>query len=258
MDPVTRKPWLWQVTGLSILLGMFGVLIVTAIASQKQVEISGIPSGGFTGLLAAYQEQKATNVTYQNEIRDLRQKVIDAESQMSDESGAQATIHKELNETRFLAGLTPVQGPGVVVTMRDSDKAPPDAPTAIVEQYMIHDYDISKVVNELKASGAEAISINDQRVIATTAVRCVGPVMQVNGAGVGMLGGGPTGSKYVIKATGSPEVLESGLRLPLGVLSEFLQTDDKMMKIERKPKILIPAFSGSTHFTYTEPTGRQQ
>ena len=72
-----------------------------------------------------------------------------------------------------------MKGPGVTVEMNDAQK--PVGSGQDPNLFIIHDDDILAVVNELFAAGAEAMCINGQRVVATTEVRCVGPVIMVNG-----------------------------------------------------------------------------
>jgi uncharacterized protein YlxW (UPF0749 family) len=64
-----------------------------------------------------------------------------------------------------------VEGPGIELTLQDSKKRPSgDSPELLPELYTIHDYDLLRVVNELRQAGAEAISINGQRIVASTAI----------------------------------------------------------------------------------------
>jgi uncharacterized protein YlxW (UPF0749 family) len=78
------------------------------------------------------------------------------------------------------AGLTPVTGPGIVVVL---DDAPESADSAGVDpnQLVVHQSDLQAVVNAVWAGGAEAMSIAGERVIATSAVRCVGNTLLLNG-----------------------------------------------------------------------------
>ena len=77
------------------------------------------------------------------------------------------------------AALTNVKGPGVSVLIEDSLK--PVQSGENPNLYVIHDEDILRIVNELRAGRAEAIAINDQRLIGTSEIRCSGPTIAVNG-----------------------------------------------------------------------------
>lgn len=150
------------------------------------------------------------------------------------------------SSARFLAGLTAVQGPGVIVTLTDGKHAAPGkaAPAAILP-YLIHDTDINQVVNELRAAGAEAIAINDQRLIATSSIRAAGPAVMVNNI--------PQPSPYVIRAIGNPRSLAYALSLPGGVKDELKRLDPAMMQIKQAATITLPAYRGSTIERYAKP-----
>jgi uncharacterized protein YlxW (UPF0749 family) len=76
--------------------------------------------------------------------------------------------------------------------------------------YVIHDADILNIVNELRAAGAEAISINDERVTATSNIRCGGPTINIDGKRHAV--------PFVIKAIGNPRTLEAGATAPSGYI----------------------------------------
>ena len=151
-----------------------------------------------------------------------------------------------LSNARFLAGLTSVQGPGIVVTLNDSKRhisrkippgmAPPD---------IIHDTDINQVVNELKATGAEAIAINDQRLVATSPVRCVGPTISVNNV--------PQTPPFVIKAIGNPKALTVGLNIPGGIGDQIGRFDHAMFSVKQTEALRLPAYSGGSEPRYAKP-----
>ena len=77
-------------------------------------------------------------------------------------------------------------------------------------QIIVHDTDILEIVNVLRNAGAEAISINDQRIIATTPISCIGTVIKINDEKIG----GP----YVIRAIGNSDYLKTALDIPGGIL----------------------------------------
>lgn len=82
-----------------------------------------------------------------------------------------------------MIGLTDVTGPGVILTIADSDI---DSSLVLdASDFLIHDLDLLKVVNELKNAGAEAISINNQRIILTTPIICGGNTININGERIG-------------------------------------------------------------------------
>ena len=103
----------------------------------------------------------------------------------------------ELKRNNMIIGLTDVVGEGVTVTLRDNPNVTADSISEYddISFYLVHEEDIRSIVNELENAGAEAISINDQRVIATTSITCEGNVISVNGQKVS--------SPFTIKAIGN-------------------------------------------------------
>jgi uncharacterized protein YlxW (UPF0749 family) len=154
-------------------------------------------------------------------------------------------LNKELQTMKFLAGLTEVNGPGVQVTLIDSQKKPVLPTDQARQSNLIHDFDMLSIINELKASGAEAIAINGKRIVSTTPVRCVGPVVLVNNI--------PTPPPYVIQAIGDREAMLAALNLPDGVLTEIRKYDANMVRVEKKDKLTLPAFAGNTQPRFAKP-----
>ena len=103
----------------------------------------------------------------------------------------------ELKKNNMIIGLTDVTGEGVTVTLKDNTNVTSESISEYddISLYLVHEEDIRSIVNELENAGAEAISINEQRVISTTSITCEGNVISVNGQKVS--------SPFTIKAIGS-------------------------------------------------------
>ena len=109
--------------------------------------------------------------------------------------------------------------------------------------YLVHDKDILNIVNELKNAGAEAISINDHRIVTTTYIICGGNIINVNGEKVG--------SPFVIKAIGLPETL-ANLSRPGGTLYDLEKTRKLKVDLKKSNEITIPKYSGVLKFKYVK------
>ncbi len=138
-----------------------------------------------------------------------------------------------LRQAELLAGMTDVTGPGVVVTLDDMQQS------AIPENddpntYVVHDSDLLLVLNQLRDAGAEAISINEERILATSEVRCAGNVVSVNNNRIS--------APFVIKAIGDPEKLSAGLQMRNGVIDQ-LAVNGIVTKLEPKTEIEIGAYT---------------
>lgn len=149
---------------------------------------------------------------------------------------------REAEIVKMGAGVVPVQGPGIVVVIDDSKR--PTKPGENPNLYLIHDDDILKVINELWAAGAEAISINEQRLIASSEVRCAGPTLSVNNTRYS--------PPYEIRAIGEPQTLENSLRMRGGVM-ETLQFWGIQVTVKKQEIVNVPAYKGTFRFEYAKP-----
>lgn len=152
------------------------------------------------------------------------------------------TVAKEAEQFRMAAGYLPVQGPGVIVAIDDSKR--PMKPGENPNLYLIHDDDILKVINELWAAGAEAISINEQRLVVGSEIRCAGPTLSVNNTRYS--------PPYEIRAIGDPKTLESSLKMRGGVI-ETLQFWGIQVSVKLQPAVKIAAFKGVKKYEFAAP-----
>jgi uncharacterized protein YlxW (UPF0749 family) len=240
---ISHRSFYWQISTLCFVLGL---LLAAAWHTASQINRAGIGDGraGFTygsGVQVAAKKAKE----YEAEINKKSEYIKELEEKISKGTSAASMLNEELQKTRFVAGLTETVGPGIVVTLMDSRKQPVSPIDQFQQKNLIHDVDILNVVNELKATGAEAISVNGQRIITSSAVRCVGPVVHVNGV--------PVAPSYVIEAIGAPETLYNGLNIQNGVLDELRRYDSAMVRVDKKKKLVLPAFAGSTQMLHSRP-----
>jgi len=143
-----------------------------------------------------------------------------------------ASMKKDIEELSALSGTVDLVGEGVTVTLNDGVLTDGTLRT----DALVHDSDVLTVVNELKAAGAEAISVNGQRIISTSAIRCVGPVIQVNYQKVA--------APFTIKAIGNSQYLESAMNIKNGV-ADTLKDLGVQVEVVREKEIKIEKFNGS-------------
>ena len=146
------------------------------------------------------------------------------------------SMKDEIENLSTVAGTTDLKGQGIVITLTDAAQNPNTVDT----DSLVHDSDVLTVVNELKAAGAEAISVNGQRIISTSAIRCVGPVIQVNYQKVS--------TPIVINAIGNAQWLESAMNIKNGVVDTLRQTTGIGVTVERKDEVKIPKYDGTLTF----------
>ncbi len=245
---IRHKPWLWQIT---ILATMLGALLALSLKTQDRIRGEQLPNLRINQFAATYTDQREMIVAQKKQIADMQTNLTKYQKAAADGSGSQKVLAGDLQKANILAGLVAVTGPGVVVTLRDS-KNPPPKPAdmsrenylEVAKYYMIHDADIESVINELRVAGAEAISVNDQRVVSTTAVRCVGPVVMVNNLQT-------QGSPVRISAIGDPNTLSAALLLPNGVRDNFIN-DPTMFQMDKETSLTLPSFAGATPLRFAK------
>lgn len=144
-----------------------------------------------------------------------------------------ASMKTQIEQLSILSGTTSLKGEGIIVTLTDGATL---IDPELRSDTLVHDSDILTIVNELKAAGAEAISVNGQRIISTSAIRCVGPVIQVNYQKVA--------APFEIKAIGNSQYLESALKIKNGVV-DMLSQLGVGVSVSRQDEIVIPKYEGT-------------
>lgn len=148
---------------------------------------------------------------------------------------------EKIKKNKMLLGLTDVVGEGVVITAEDG-QVNGMTDNINISQYLIHDTDLIEIVSELKNAGAEAISINDQRIVNMTSITCAGNVISINGQKVS--------SPFIIKAIGHPEMLY-GINRPGGYINNMKYTSKVTPpKVTKSTNISIKKFNGAISSKY--------
>jgi len=243
------RSWTIQITVLSALMGG---LVALSLKTQDRILKDQLPDVRQGRLARAFVELREDATSLRRQVLELQKRLREYQLQTGSDSEKSKLLAQDLILSNVLAGTVSVSGPGVAVTLRDSklaEKKPDDISEAdwrdLSEEYYIHDRDIRDVVNELRASGAEAISVNDQRVTGLTPIRCVGPVVMVNDVRT-------AGSPVVVRAIGDPDALLSGMMMTKGVLDAFRDVDPTMVSIDKVKSHTLPAYAGTTTLRYAK------
>lgn len=219
---------------------VLGIMLSTQFKTVKKSNVVTVQRA--EELAAQLKQLQSEKDVLIKQINDLETKINAYEDSASKNSVITQTLKNDVEKYKELAGLTDLQGPGVIVTINDSKQAVP--PGQDPNLFLVHDEDLLRVVNELRAAGAEAISLNDQRLIAISEIRCVGPTVNVNSVRFS--------APYVIKAIGDPDTLEAALKLKGGVV-DALATWGIEVNIKKTDKVLIRKYDGVIKFRYAKP-----
>lgn len=177
---------------------------------------------------------------YDKAAADLEKSEVNLENiRLQSTQNDEQAIYKEekikLNNT--LLGLTDVKGNGIVITLKDNNNVSSStiSPFDSIEYYLVHAGDLVSIVNDLKNAGAEAISINGQRIVNSTAIYCAGNVVKINGEKIS--------SPIEIKAIGSPELLYGSITIPGGYL-ELMEETGVIVDVKKQSNITINKYDG--------------
>jgi uncharacterized protein YlxW (UPF0749 family) len=222
----------WQVS-IALVCILLGIFLVAQLRTQQA---KGPASMGRSEALAElYKQSEEQRQLLEREIDKLREQLAKANER--DSKG----LVEELRKLRTLGGLTSLTGPGIILTLDDSKlKGKDDSDT---DMYLIHYEDLLLVVNELYAAGAEAVSINGQRLISTSEIRCAGPTILVNSTRVT--------PPFEVLAIGDPDVLKTSLEMRGGVL-EPMRPWGIQITIAQKDNIIMPPYKGTIRFRYAQ------
>lgn len=193
------------------------------------------------------EQWKVVHEEQTEKVKELNKKIEEYKNSVAKTDDMVALIKKDLDESNILAGITSVKGPGIKVTLDDTKAIEEINQLAGYNNpniYIIHDKDILSIINELSAAGAEAFSVNGQRILANTAIRCVGPLIQINGVNLQ--------APYEISAIGKPDTMMGALNLRGGIVSE-MRTDNIDVLVESFDEIIIPEYTGLIDYKYVTP-----
>lgn len=189
-------------------------------------------------LEAEQQELRAT-------LAELRQEVAQRQQAAAANTDRFQALKSELDRQQLLAGLTPVQGPGVLVTLDDSEVQIPRG--ADPNAYIIHEYDLRDIVNLLWMAGSEAVAINDERLVSNSSIYCLGSTVMVNNTRLS--------PPYFVRAIGNPKVQLDYLRNPsyLKQLKEKQRIYGLRFDVEGATVLNLPTYSGGFLVQYARP-----
>lgn len=168
---------------------------------------------------------------------DYEKKIRGYEEQAATTSVSAKMLKNELDKARIVAGLEDVQGPGITVTLDDLKFAETYSYPLISHDMML------RLVNELNAAGAEAISINNQRIVSTTEIIQAGAHININTV--------EFAPPFVFKVIGDPKTLESAIMMRGGIV-EKIQISDIDVTVTQEQNITVLKYNGVMEKRYAK------
>jgi uncharacterized protein YlxW (UPF0749 family) len=227
-----RSPWtvLVPLTALAA-----GLLFATSASTAQGTDLRADRRLQLTELIAReradVEQREQAAAQLRTEVEALSQRAAEGDSRVAEASAAE--------DLEMAAGLVPVTGPAVTVSLDDAPRREgrPDL-SKDPDDLVVHQQDVQAVVNALWSGGAEAMTLMGQRIVSTSAVRCVGNTV--------ILHGRVYGPPFVITAVGDPDALRDALDSDRGVL--FFRTYvDKFglgYTVRTQRSVTLPAYDG--------------
>jgi uncharacterized protein YlxW (UPF0749 family) len=238
----TRRPspWPWLVPVTALLAGAL-------FASSMRAADGANLRSDYTRLPDLIREQNQVNERRQATVDDLQKRIDAATAALAPGDAETQQLEEQASSLAGAAGRTEVRGPALEVSLDDAKLVGGEVPAGEdPDNYVIHQQDVQAVVNALWAGGAEAMMLQDQRVISTSAVRCVGNTL--------ILQGRVYSPPYVITAIGDTSRMMASLDSDPEV--DILQQWSVAVGLGYQVRLLgtttFPAYAGSTSLQHAQ------
>ncbi len=227
-----------DLTAVTVVIFIVCVVLVSIMLMQfrtvEQTEITEIENMKESELRLALVDWKTKYEEIDKQLTDVYEKIVDYKKTIHDNEDTAELVEAELQESNVLVGKTDVYGPGIVVTLKDTDDY----------QYIAED--LIELVNDLRYAGAEAISINGIRVLANTDIV---DLFDYSVIGINLQ---RIESPYVVKVIGDKEYMSSILKLKEGGFMDRYKTLGGSVSIEEENKIEIPKSNSEFKIEYMQ------
>lgn len=159
---------------------------------------------------------------------------------IANEGSIQEVLIKDIEALKVHHGFYDLEGPGVMVLLSDSDRElyENEDPNNVI----VHDTDVLRIMNDLKIAGAEALSINGQRVLHNSEIQCAGATITINQF--------TYAQPFVIKAIGNPDLLNAAIKAPSTNAWELKEVYGLRVESHVSERVRIPRYNGQRNFQY--------
>lgn len=214
---------------MAVIISIVCIILVAVIFVQfkvvEQTDITGIEKAREEELQLMLSSYKTKYEEMEEKLADSYSKITEYQQTINSNREATEILQKELEQTNLLVGKTNVQGEGVIVTLSDN------------EERSIEASDLRYLINELKLAGAEAIAINNKRILNMTEIVEAGGNILINEERVV--------SPYVVRAIGDETYLSSALSLKTSGFIDSYKKLGKSVEMRKERNIIIEAYNSN-------------
>jgi uncharacterized protein YlxW (UPF0749 family) len=220
-----------------------GLLFAT---SGQTAEGSDLRAGNVTELSGLIDQRNEVILEQQQQLADLQRQARELTDQAASRDGAVAQAQAAADAGALSAGLVALRGRGVEITLDDAPRRPDGSLPmgARPDDVVIHQSDVQAVVNAVWAAGADGVAVMDQRLVATSAVRCVGNVL--------LLQGRTYSPPFVVTAIGDPAAIRAQLAASpqVAVFQQAVEDFGLTFGVRDRPEVAVPAYTAPLDMAY--------
>lgn len=234
---------MWRLGTPAVVL-LCGALFVV---SAENSEGTDLRPGRYTDLASLVQEESDQYAALQERVQALDREVDTLAESVNDRQVER--YQRQVDELRDPAGLTPRSGPGITVTLSDAPEEVINSTSRDLNLLVVHQQDIQAVVNAMWKGGATAVTIQGQRIVTTTGIKCEGNAVQLHGI--------PYAQPYVISAVGDQSSLLESISNDdyLSIYRAQAEIPDISVgwELELEDDLTAPAYEGLLDLSYAQP-----
>lgn len=207
------------------------MIMFTQFKTVEKTDITAIETMRETELRTELASWKAKYEDIETKIEERETRIEEYKQELDNNENSSVVLQNEVKEAEEYLGLTDIQGEGIIVTLSDN------------EHYGIDYADLLSLVNELNVAGAEAISINDERIVNKSDIFSISnQIILVNTKKIS--------APYTVKAIGNKKYLESALIIKGGYLDFKTIDEGKSIEYTVEDNIIIPSYDGDMSTKY--------
>lgn len=226
-----------MIVTIGIICILFTSIMFVQFKSVQVIEASGVGQKRETELRTEYSALKDKSDEMKQQLEEIQNTTKEYIDQSSDVQATMDLLKSDVDKARCDLGYTDVKGPGIILTIADGKNAANDK-----EQVVTYN-DLIMAINELKYAGAEAISLNEERVVNNSFVANISEYMVMNDNRIS----GP----YTIKVIGDSKNLESVINIKGGI-KDYLESYNKQISYAVENEVYINKYNGNIEINFGE------
>ncbi len=234
---MSNKFYIFMMAGI---VGLIMALLLNNASSEYKI----IPFKLINDYKKVIEKEQLEIESLGNLLEETKEKIENIKDEQA-KGNVQPLLEQEADEYRAVAGLLALEGQGVLVLISDGDRELLEGEDP--NNLLVHDIDVLNIVNDLKIAGAEAISLNGQRIVSVSEINCAGPTIKINDQ--------VYSQPYIIKAIGNSDYLQAAIKAP-GTYGNLLKQVGLFVEANTSVSVGIPAYEEPVDYNYIKVVER--